>query len=206
MTDTQKLVHLAMRMDPVDEDRIRTELLQQARRAYEGELTIQAGRIGCPGRSGHLQNGPVLSEINDLCAEWAASIVNTYNYDLTGGILNIASEVPTANRNTYAKRLGTWHSKRDQWKSPQVGQYTEGAARSLAQQHFMQYNGALGTATLEPTEAVCPVCQGWVERGEVSLRVAMNHPPPYHTNCPHCWSTNPDRVAPDDCKLLWMGE
>lgn len=25
-------------------------------------------------------------------------------------------------------------------------------------------------------------------------------------NCPHAYTINPDRVARDDCPLLWMGE
>lgn len=25
-------------------------------------------------------------------------------------------------------------------------------------------------------------------------------------NCPHVWSTRPDKVAKEDCKILWMGE
>ena len=54
MTEVQKLVHLAMRRDAVDEDGIRADLLKVRRRAYESELTIQARRVGCEGRSGHL--------------------------------------------------------------------------------------------------------------------------------------------------------
>ena len=64
----------------------------------------------------------------------------------------------------------------------------------------------MGYAVLEPRTAVCPVCQGWIERGEVPLRVAMNHPPPYHFRCPHLFVTYPELVAQDDCPLLWMGE
>jgi hypothetical protein len=206
MTDVQKLVHLAHRQDSVDVEQRRIELLQAARHAYENELTIQAARVGCPGRVGRLANGPLLSELNDACAAWAESIANTYNYDLAVAIQNIAAETPMANRNTYAKRLRDWHEQRSGWKNPQIAQYTDGAARAQAQADFYRFNPNLGTATLEPTEAVCPVCQGWIERGEVSLRVALNHPPPYHPGCPHGWRTEPDRVPRDECPLLWMGE
>jgi hypothetical protein len=206
MTNVQKLVHLAMRQDDLDVDRIRVELLGMRRRAYEDELTIQARRVGCPGCSGRLENGPILSELNAMCAEEAAGIVNTYNYDLAASVLNIAAEVPTANRYVYAKRLQAWEGKRSAWKAPQIAEYTEGTARSKAQQDFYTLNNIGGVAELMPKSAVCPVCIGWVERGEVPLREAENNPGPWHPNCPHLWQTSPDRVAREECPLLWMGE
>jgi len=206
MTRVQKLVHLAMRQDDYDVDRIRIELLQVRRRAYEDELTLQARRVGCPGRSGRLENGPILSELNAMCAEEAAGIVNTYNYDLAGAVLNIFSEVPTANRYVYAKRLQAWEEKRSAWKGPQIAEYTEGSARSKAQQDFYTLNNIGGVAELLPKAAVCPVCIGWVERGEVPMREAQNNPGPWHPNCPHLWSTNPEKAPKEECPLLWMGE
>jgi len=206
MSNVQKLVHLAMRRDPLDEDRIRTELLQQRRRAYEDELMIQAARVGCPGRSARLENGAVLTALNEMCERDAVSIANTYNYRLGGAIRRIFEEVPTANRHVYAKRLQVWEAERDEWKVYQIAEYTEGSTRAIAQSDFYRFNGAFGTAVLEPVEAVCPVCQGWVARGEVPLREATNNPPPYHPNCPHGWRTMPERVAEEDCPLLWMGE
>lgn len=206
LSRVQKLVHLAMRYDSYDVDRIRTELLQTRRRAFEDELTIQAARAGCPGRSGMLTNGPILSELNEQCATDAASIANTYNYDLVGAIVTIRSETPTANRWVYAKRLREWEAKRAEWKVPQIALFTEMWARSRAQQAFYQYNGHLGVAFLEPKTAVCPVCLGLIARGEVPLSEAMSDPGPWHPNCPHYWRTIPDRVHPDQCAILWMGE
>lgn len=207
MTDVQRLVHLAMRQDAIDEDRTRTELLRQARRIFEEELTIQAGRVGCPGRRGRLSNGPILTEINELCKTWATSQINTYNYDLAGAILSIAADTPSANRNTYTKRLQEWDASRQSQRGPLIAQYIEGAVRALANQHFYEQNGAaLGYAILQPSEAVCPVCQGWIQRGEVPLKVAMNNPPPYHFRCPHSFTIYPDKWSPDDCPILWMGE
>lgn len=206
MTNVQKLVHLAMRRDDFDAERVRTELLKVRRRAYEDELSIQAARVGCPGRSGRLENGAILSGLNEMCAEEAVGIGNTYNYDLAGAILNIAAEMPTANRYVYAKRLQVWEEKRTSWKALQIAEWTEGTARSRAQQDFYMLNNIGGVAELMPKSAVCPVCIGWVERGEVSLREAENNPPPYHLFCPHLWQTDPDRVVKEECSLLWMGE
>jgi len=206
MTNVQRLVHLAMRRDPIDEENIRVELLRSRRLAYENELELQARRVGCPNRKANLRNNPILSGLNFDSVEDARSIVNTYNYDLAIAILHIGAEYPTANRYTYAKHLQTWETERSRWKNPQIVQHTTGSARSKAQQDFYDHNGAMGTAVLWPKEAVCPICIGWIERGEVPLRVAQNNPPPYHPNCPHLWSTNPDKVAKEDCPLLWMGE
>ena len=205
LPDVGKLVHLAMRQDAYDVDRIRGELLRERRRYYEAELTAQAQRIGCKGQVGRLTNGAVLSELNDISQRDAASIVNTYNYDLAVAIRYIRAETPTANRYVYAKRLGEWEQQRASWKNDQIAQYTEGSARAKAQQDFYQNNNAFGTAELLPKQAVCPVCQGWVNRGEVPLNVAQHNPGPFHPGCPHVWSVTYERIPPDQCQFLWMG-
>jgi hypothetical protein len=93
------------------------------------------------------------------------------------------------------------------WKDLQIAQYTDQTARAMAQQDFYRFNGGmLGMAKLEPRPAVCPVCQGWIARGLVPLRVALNAPPPYHVNCPHFWDIRPNKVTREECPLLWMGE
>jgi len=206
MTNVQKLVHLAMRQDPVDEENIRGSLLRARRLAYEDELTAQAIIVGCTGRTGRLTNGDILSGLNNDSRRDAASIVNTYNYDLAIAILNIAAEVPAANRYVYASRLQGWESARASWKNAQIALNTELTARSGAQQDFYRFNNIGGSATLQPTRAVCPICQGWIARGEVPVRVAQANPPPYHVNCPHLWATDPEKIAPDECADLWMGQ
>ena len=114
---------------------------------------------------------------------------------------------PRGNRNYYAKRYREWTPTYWNWKDTQVVGMTDGTARAQAQQDFYQFNGGiLGTAKLEPRTAVCPVCQGWIDRGIVPLRVALNNPPPYHPNCEHTFSITADKVTPEDCKILWMGE
>ena len=205
LPDVGRLVHLSMRQDPYDVDRIRGELLRQRRRYYDAELTDQARRVGCPGQVGRLGNGAILSELNEMSKRDATSIVNTYNADLAGAIRYIKAETPTANRYVYAKRLGAWEQKRASWKDTQIAQYTKGSARAKAQQDFRQNNNTFGVAVLEPTRAVCPVCQGWVARGIVPLNIALNNPGPWHPNCPHSWSVRPEKVSPDQCRYLWMG-
>jgi len=205
MSNVMKMVHLAIRNDTFDIEGMRVELLRLRRAAYEDELTKQAALAGCPGRRGTLTNGAILSQLNDMCQQDAQSIANTYNYDTAAAIVSIRSNVPTANRHVYAFRLRKWNTKRAQWKAPQIEQFTDSSARSLAQQHFYAYNDIQGVAILQPRSAVCPVCMGWVARGEVPLPVAMANPGNWHPNCPHKWQTFPNRVAKLECPNLWMG-
>jgi hypothetical protein len=116
------------------------------------------------------------AELDRLSTEDAEAFANQYNTDLAAEIIRIRADSP---------------------------EWTEGTARSLAQEHFHKNNRLDGTAVLEPSTATCPICQGWINRGEVPLRVALNNPPPYHFRCPHIFLTYPERI--DDCADLWMG-
>ena len=80
MTDVQRLVHLAMRFDSVDEEQWRGEILRMRRNAYDAELGVQAAAVGCAGRRGNLGNGDILSGLNSQSLTDAQSIANTYNY------------------------------------------------------------------------------------------------------------------------------
>lgn len=207
-SQVMKLVHLAAREDEFDQEAIRSELLQQMRTFYNDELTLTAARFGCTGRTGLVTNGPILSDLNDLAARDAESIVNTFNYDLAVAIAHIRQEHPRANRHHYAYYLREWHANRASWKDGQIAMMTEGNARNLAQQHFLAHNGLTGaTAHMLPLRAVCPICQGLVARGETPVRIAYANPTPVHVNCPHKWYITPDReLGPDLCAMLWMGE
>jgi len=204
--DIVKMVHLASRMDAWDMEEYRAKLLKLRRSTYEGELTLQAAKVGCPGRIGRLGNGSILNQLNAASLEDAQSIVNTYNYDLYTQIMAIRAEHPKANRYHYTAYLREWAANREKWKEQQVTQYTVNSAKSQAQSDFYANNNSFGVAVLRPVKAVCPVCGGWIARGEVPLRVATNNPPPYHVNCPHSWITYPEKVAKEECPLLWMGE
>ena len=206
MSDVMRLVHLAYRRDSVDVEEWRGRILRMRRSAYEQELTIQAELVGCGGQAGRLGEGDILSEMNERSRDDAESIVNTFNYHLAAAIVNIRSEIPTANRHVYASRLQEWEQEYWGWKKPQIQQNSDIEARSQAQQDFYRFNGNLfGGGKLEPTKAECPVCKGWVRRGIVPQQVALNNPPPYHPNCPHVWDLRPEQVPPESCPTLWMG-
>jgi hypothetical protein len=191
-------------MDAADVEEWRGRILRMRRQAYENELTIQAQKVGC-NRVGRLGESDILSQLNNESQRAAESIVSTFNYHLAAAIVNIRSEVPTANRHVYASRIAEWERGYWSWKLPQIQEDADRSARARAQQDFARLNVIMGSAKLEPTRAVCPVCKGWVRRGIVPMRVALNNPPPYHPNCPHIWDTRPEQVAREECADLWMG-
>lgn len=204
--DVVKLVHLALRWDAWDMEEWRVKLLKTRRSTYDAELTAQAAKVGCPGRIGRLGNNTILNQLNQDSLQDAQSIVNTYNFDLYSKIMSIRAEHPKANRYHYESYIREWAAERAKSKDKQINQYTVNSARSKAQADFYANNSGFGTATMQPRQSVCPVCGGWIARGEVPLRIATNNPPPYHVNCPHTWLTRPDKVAKEECPLLWMGE
>lgn len=207
LPDVGRLVHLALRMDSVDEERVRTELLAMRRRAYESELGVQSERVGCGRKAARVTAGWVLNALNQDSTRDAQSITNTYNYEAAVEIARIREETPTANRHVYARRLLEWSAQREIRKDAQIAEYTEASARSMAQRDFYANNAVeSGTAHIEPRTAVCPVCKGWIARGEVPLDVAMNAPPPYHPNCPHGWVIAAKKMSRLECEQLWLGQ
>jgi len=208
LSAVQRLVFGWARYDESDAEWMRVELYTARREAYADELEIQAARVGCAKRKARVTNTGVLEELNRLSERDAKSIVNTYNYYLAKQLIAIREQNIRGNRYYYAAKLRDWDAHYWQAKDKQVATQTDGSARAKAQQDFYRFmfRGMFGTAKLEPRTAVCPVCKGWIKRGVVPLRVALNNPPPYHVGCPHTWDTRPGKVAEDDCPLLWMGE
>ncbi len=208
-TRVMKLVHLAMRMDDFDERKIQNQVLVEKRGAYVDQLTALAKSVGCS-RKGSLRPGIVQKEMVAESEADAASIVNTYNYDLAHAIQSIKSATVTANRHVYAKRLLEWDTERAKWKSLQISLWDTGkwSARALAE--FMVKNADLirGYARLMPKPAAEEVCEGWVKRGWMRITdrlvsVIAEWPP--HLNCPHFWEFQLGKVKPDDCARLWVG-
>ena len=206
MTNVQKLVHLSARYDEVDEARITAGLLGMRRQAYNDELTIQAQNSGCHGLTGRA-GATVIEALEAQSKRDAASIANTYNYFLALEIVRAGERQPGGNMEYYARAVAAWMPTYWAYKDSQIVTATDGSARAKAQQDFYIHNeNVKGVAKLEPRSAVCPVCVGWIARGLVPLRVAMNNPPPYHVNCPHIFDTRPDTLPREACPLLWMGE
>jgi len=200
-----KMVHLAMRRDPVDVEQIYAEIFREKRDAYEDGMTIQAANAGCPGRRGTTPPD-VMKEMSAQAHTEAAGIANTYNYDLALSIRAIRVDVPKANRFTYAKRLAAWEATRDEWKSKQISLWNQMQWQDRATADFLSHNPQInkGWARVEPRgRAVCKICQYWVKRGRVELSETRNQKWPAHLNCPHYWDTHPKGKV--NCDELWLG-
>ena len=215
MSILQRLVYAAANWGTVKANRMQAELLSARVKAYNDELTIQAQHSGCSGRVGRLTNADIIDRLNQTSQNDAESIVNTFNYFLAIEIARVGQTqtgpvrriLPVLRLPEYIRAIRDWSQSYWAWKKPQITTMTDNSARARAQQDFYVQNRSIaGTAKLEPTTAVCPVCQGWIARGIVPLRVALNNPGPFHVGCPHIWDTRPDKIAQDDCGVLWMGE
>lgn len=200
-----KMVHLAMRRDPVDVESIYAEIFREKRDAYEDGMTIQAANAGCPGRRGTTPPD-VMKEMSEQAHTEAAGIANTYNYDLALSIRAIRVDVPKANRFTYAKRLAAWEAARDEWKSKQISLWNQMQWQDRATADFLSHNPQInkGRARVEPRgRAVCKVCQYWVGRGWVDLSETRKQTWPAHLNCPHYWDMHYQGKV--KCDELWLG-
>lgn len=199
------LVHLAMRLDAVDEQTITAEILREKRQAYEDELTIQAANVGCKNRRG-VMDEKMLKEAHEQSVKEGQGIVNTYNYDLANAIDLIRDRIPKANRATYAKYLGQWHQDRSVWKDVQISLHNRMEWRSKAITDFLAMNSIEGYAQLVPsTHAVCDICKALIRRGRMKIEEAKQHidnwPP--HLNCIHHWEVKP--LGDMRCEELWVG-
>lgn len=205
-TNVMRLVHLAVRMDSVNEDAYRAELVRTRRKAYEAAITEMAEEAGCD-RAGLLGEGPILTELNEASQRDASSIVNTYNYELGLAIIAIKEEVPKANRNTYVSRLRKWEQSRARWKDAQIAANTTLSARQKAQRDFININRVEGTVELlGPDPAAEPVCQAALDMGRVPVEVANGIDMPAHLNCVHIWgSYKLDKLTGQECADLWLG-
>lgn len=204
-----KLVHLALRQTADDEAAISRRLFKMRRDAYEKRLTELAAEAGCGGQRGVLGPGARMTEIHTQCAADAASIVRTFNRDLAFAIMRIRQEAPTANRHVYSKRLQSWETRREAWKSGQIVLHTTGTARQMAEEDFWRYNADIaGYATLEPKILVagsCDKCRLYVNKKRVSLETAQKEKFPAHPNCPHGWVYHLKKIRPVMCRYLWLG-
>jgi hypothetical protein len=202
-----KLVHLAMRHDQVDVSVMVPQLFEMKRQAYKDRLTVEAANVGCAGRVG-IVPPQRMTQMKEEAETEAAGISNTYNYDLAIAVRTIRTETPSANRNTYAKRLRVWDETRSDWKSKQIALWNNGRWGDVAAQDFMDMNPQVvegATAIIKPqNRAVCPVCIEWVGKGRMSLQESEGQEWPAHLNCPHYREVTYKKQRVD-CDELWVG-
>lgn len=205
LSNVGRLVHLSARYDQQKEESVQRTLATVQQTAFEDEISIQLRRLGCADDKGVLKDGLEINRISAGTALDAASITNTYNFDLSKQIAKIRRDAPRANRHVYAFRLRAWDVQRAVWKSTQIADWATGEARRRALKKFVQKNNLGGFATLVPRTAAEEICQGWINRGKVPLEVAVNNAPPYHMGCPHNWQTFPAISKIRPCEELWKG-
>lgn len=195
------LVHLSMRMLPVDTDQLYDELLKARELEFNDAVSDYMAQMECGGQA-LLQPGPELDKFKAESRRDAGKITETYNRDLARSIANIRETMPRANRHTYAKRLREWERSRAPWKVTQISLHTVMTARDYALKSFSKHNGLSPDVRLQPLLAKEPICQGWVNRGKVSFEVARRNPSPYHVGCVHYWQP---LFVKGNCVDLWQG-
>lgn len=195
------LVHLSMRMLPIDIKELQEELARARIKELEDAVSDYTAQMGCGG-TGHLQLGPEMDRIQEVSRRDAEQIADTYNKDLALEIQEIRETSPRANRHTYAKRLRAWDRNRATWKNTQISLHTIMTARDLALKAFAKHNGLKPKVMLWPRTAKEPICWGWINRGLVNFDVAERNPSPYHVGCVHYWRPEFEK---GDCEGLWQG-
>lgn len=195
------LVHLSMRMLPVDTDQLYGELLKARQLEFNDAVSDYTAQMECGGQA-DLRSGPEMEQIKAESRRDAEQISETYNRDLARTIAGIRETTPRANRHTYAKRLREWERSRSPWKVTQISLHTVMTARDIALKAFCKHNRLEPDVVLHPQLAREPICQGWVNRGKVSFEVARRNPSPYHIGCVHYWRPFFEK---GDCVDLWQG-
>lgn len=210
MTRQQKLVYRACRWGQLKIVILTQALFRIAKRAYMDELEIQARRVGCLGQKASIRWRPTMAKMLRDARRAARSIVGTFNRGLANAILVFGAANPDASFWKYLRHLKRWERARNDWKLKQIQAATESQARADAIREFYERNRLMATATMLPLTAVCPVCQGWLDRieqsGPIPIHIAIVNSPPYHLSCPHRWVTHPIQLSPAECRRLWMGK
>jgi hypothetical protein len=211
--DKARFVFLAFSYTLQDQKELGRVIFEEARRAYDEALTASIAEVGCSG-PGHLTGGLELKALKERSL-WAASkIADTYNKYLDGLVGNLVQEWKENHGGTeegltrlwLAKQTKEALEKRWKWKQEQIGITEKAFAVDRARLDFWRRNAIEGQVRVLPTEAVCEVCQGYVDRGWVPLQEAeQTFELPAHPNCPHylIMRALEDTIPP--CDELWRG-
>lgn len=214
MSQVQKMVHLAARMDRQSRKEYERRLFEEGRETYRQTLQDELHRWGCPEQIALApEKGPELKAIKDR-AVWAArSISDTYNLFLARAILAIGEETPTANRHVYAHRLygsSGWDSEYWRVKARLVAEIETMTMVNAGLADFYDRNGDLLTPEAEviPLVAVCSICKAMVAGNphKTIQAVYARYDIPPHPGCPHRPQVVADRkLKRDECQRLWAG-
>jgi hypothetical protein len=215
MTNVQRMVHMAGRVDSVGESEMAERLFREARETYRQTLQDEVNKVGCSGKKVIPPSvGPELSALRDR-ADWAAaSVANTYNLELAKEIKNIRNATPTANRHVYAYRLynksGSWDGAYWTRKATEVAQVETMTTVNAATADFYERNKGLVEvieAYVVPFVAECPVCQEAVAGNpyKSASEIYGLYGLPVHPGCPHMVDSHAKKLTAAECKELWLG-
>lgn len=203
-TAIMRLVWQRASWTSVEASEFQAAIMDTMRKSYEQTLQQMVTAAGCD-RSVDLTNGLEIETLRQEAAFRAAGIVDTYNRDLAFAIRAIRAETPTANRNTYARRIQAFTESRDTWKNAQIALMSSGFATQRATEAFLRRNPTVRAEAVVagPRPAVEPECQALIDAEPFD---ANNLPArfPLHLNCPHEWEIRD--VIGADCDTLWTGD
>lgn len=203
LSAVQELVYRAFSVGAGYEDLLAQELFQQAVTDFELAIVREAGVAGYDlAGSLKLTDPTVLSDLRGRAQFAARSISDTYNAEMHRQIGRIGEDVPTANRNVYLKRLSDFDAARWEKHSPSISVTELQTSRNYAQVDFIYRNGLTGRARVDPQGAVCPICEGYVAEGWVSVEEGYTWAIPAHPNCCHSLEVEYEGERPES---PWLG-
>lgn len=200
--EIQRKIYDIYSMDSDDISKISSEFSFIMRNAFLDEIRLQLIQLGCTEEPFLNNNSSIYLRIKDESLQITESVINTFNYRLASKIDELFNLELTKNEIT--SELETWVNNYIELKKDDLSFTLENVARYIAQTNFTKNNNLSGYAELHPKIAKEPICQGWINRGKVSIPTAMSVQTPIHFGCPHFWLVFYNSVA--DCRLLWRGE
>lgn len=204
MSKLTDILFLLYSMDEADTARTARILNERMRASWINHLSSLAKAHGCS-QLGKTPKGADAAKFKADSLRDAESITRTFNRELQAEIARIVKDVPTANRNTIAKRLATWKKLRDSHKIWSIGLNSDSGARQYAFSQFYLRNPDIArgwvAAGVPPT---CKLCIRIFAAGIVDFAYTQTHPlgRDIHINCPHYYRA----VAPvkTECSKLWV--
>jgi len=197
----------------VDGVRIADAILKERLRVAESQIDNLLSRLGCRKQKARLTNRGIHDILLSESQTDAESILNTRNYELIGVIQKAGVN---AKPSEVSKLIKGWESARADWKGEQVATWTVGSTRHFISEEFFSRNRdnigeAEGSAILLGKDpAAEKICQGWLNRGRVTIQEALDSKWPPHIGCVHVWEFDPKKVPffrrRKTCPLLWRGE